>query len=162
MTAVSRCDEFGGAIAPDGLAQIESLIPAANDLDAVKTMKFDSAVKQNKIEIFDIRPAYMQRIASLIDVEPIKKAGLKVVIDNMWGNGSGWLSEILSGGKTQVIDVHAERNPIFPEMKRPEPIPECGCWFGSGKRNMPTVSVSWMATPTAVALATKMANLSIN
>lgn len=116
-------DEFGGAIAPDGLAQIESLIPAANDLDAVKTMKFDSAVKQNKIEIFDIRPAYMQRIASLIDVEPIKKAGLKVVIDNMWGNGSGWLSEILSGGKTQVIDVHAERNPIFPEMKRPEPIP---------------------------------------
>ena len=41
----------------------------------------------------------------------------------MWGNGTGWLSEILGGGKTQIIEVHATRNPIFPEMSRPEPIP---------------------------------------
>jgi phosphomannomutase len=59
----------------------------------------------------------------LIDVEPIKKAALKIVVDNMWGNGAGWLSEILAGGSTEVIEVHAERNPIFPEMSRPEPIP---------------------------------------
>lgn len=116
-------DENGGAIAPDGLVQIEAGIPNAGDTDAVKTMKFDSAVKQGLIEIFDARPAYMERIHSLIDVTPIKNAGLKVVIDNMWGNGAGWLSQLLVGGKTQVIDFHAERNPIFPEMKRPEPIP---------------------------------------
>jgi phosphomannomutase len=48
---------------------------------------------------------------------------LKVVVDNMWGNGAGWLSEILGGGATEIIEVHAERNPIFPEMSRPEPIP---------------------------------------
>jgi phosphomannomutase len=41
----------------------------------------------------------------------------------MWGNGAGWLTTILGGGKTEIIEVHAERNPIFPEMKRPEPIP---------------------------------------
>ncbi|MFN8442278.1 MAG: phosphoglucomutase/phosphomannomutase family protein [Caldilineaceae bacterium] len=116
-------DENGGAIAPDGLVQIEAGIPSAGDTDAVKIMKFDSAIKQGLIEIFDARPAYMERIHSLIDVTPIKDAGLTVVIDNMWGNGAGWLSQLLVGGKTQVIDFHAERNPIFPEMKRPEPIP---------------------------------------
>jgi phosphomannomutase len=41
----------------------------------------------------------------------------------MWGNGTGWFPRILEGGKTRVIEIHAERNPTFPEMQRPEPIP---------------------------------------
>jgi phosphomannomutase len=30
---------------------------------------------------------------------------------------------LLAGGATQVIEIHNVRNPIFPEMSRPEPIP---------------------------------------
>ncbi len=116
-------DEFGGAIAPDGLKLIEASIPGPNDPNAIKRMRFSDGLKLGEIEYFDAKPAYLKRIANLIDVEPIRNAGLKVVVDNMWGNGSGWLSEILGGGKTEIIEVHAERNPIFPEMKRPEPIP---------------------------------------
>ena len=41
----------------------------------------------------------------------------------MWGNGSGWFKRLLGGDKTEIIEIHNERNPIFPEMKRPEPIP---------------------------------------
>jgi phosphomannomutase len=41
----------------------------------------------------------------------------------MWGNGAGWFSELLAGGKTKIIEIHDVRNPIFPEMSRPEPIP---------------------------------------
>ncbi len=116
-------DENGGAIAPDGLAQIESLIPAAGDDGAIRRVPLDEALAAGRIEYHDPRPTYVARIEELIDVQPIRDAGLTVVIDNMWGNGAGWLSGFLSGGKTQVIDVHAERNPIFPEMLRPEPIP---------------------------------------
>ena len=86
-------------------------------------MPLAEALADGRIEYFDAKPAYMVRVAELIDVQPIKDAGLKVVVDNMWGNGSGWLSEILGGGNTELIEVHAERNPIFPEMSRPEPIP---------------------------------------
>jgi phosphomannomutase len=116
-------DERGGAIAPDGLSQIESLIPSATNSRAVKTAKLADALKKGQIEYFDPKPAYLAHIDTLIDVQPIKDAGLKVVVDNMWGNGAGWLTTILGGGKTEIIEVHAERNPIFPEMKRPEPIP---------------------------------------
>ena len=116
-------DEHGGAIAPDGLKQIEARIPDANHTAAIKQISLTQALAEGKIEYFDPKPAYMRRVAELIDVQPIKDAGLKIVVDNMWGNGAGWLSEILSGGKTEIIEVHAERNPIFPEMKRPEPIP---------------------------------------
>jgi phosphomannomutase len=45
-----------------------------------------------------------------------------VVVDAMWGNGAGYFTNLLGGGKTKIIEIHAERNPSFPEMKRPEPI----------------------------------------
>lgn len=113
-------DATGGAIDPDGLKQIEAGIPGADD---VKRTPFDHAVGQGLIEVFDAAPSYLANLARLIDVGPIKAAGLKVCVDAMWGNGAGWFPRILAGGTTTVHEIHAERNPSFPEMKRPEPIP---------------------------------------
>lgn len=114
-------NEFGGAIDPEGLKEIESLIP--EDESEVKRMPASEAEAKGLIQRFDPAPAYIEHLKDLIDVEPIKQAGLKIVVDCMWGNGAGWFPRILSGGKTEVIEIHNERNPIFPEMKRPEPIP---------------------------------------
>ncbi len=116
-------DESGGAVDPAGLKAIERLIPAAGDPAAIHLMPLKEALKSHQIEYFNPRADYLARIHKLIDVGPIKEAGLKIVVDNMWGNGAGWLTEILGGSKTEIIEVHAERNPIFPEMSRPEPIP---------------------------------------
>ncbi len=116
-------DSGGGAIAPDGLKRIEAAIPAAGDAAAIRSVKFDDALAEGQITYFDPKPAYLAHLADLIDVTPIRNAGLKIVVDNMWGNGAGWLSEILGGGSTEIIEVHAARNPLFPEMLRPEPIP---------------------------------------
>lgn len=116
-------DAGGGAIAPAGLKQIEAAIPPAGDEGAIRRLRFEDALASGQIAYFDPKPAYLAHLADLIDVTPIKNAGLKIVVDNMWGNGAGWMSEILGGGSTEVIEVHAERNPIFPEMLRPEPIP---------------------------------------
>lgn len=115
-------DAHGGAVDPAGLAQIEKLIPGSDEPGVVRRMPLAEAIAQGKVELFDAKPAYMKHLAGLIDVEPIRQAGLKVVVDSMWGNGAGWLSEILGGGRTEIVEVHAARNPIFPEMKRPEPI----------------------------------------
>jgi phosphomannomutase len=57
-----------------------------------------------------------------VDLQPIKAAGLTVMVDAMWGNGAGWFPQLLNGGQTRVLEIHNERNPIFPEMARPEPI----------------------------------------
>ncbi len=113
-------DEHGGAIAPDGLLEIERLIP---DLDEVKRLPLDEAQAQGLVVTFDPAPEYLRQIDRLIDVQPIKDAGLIVLVDAMWGNGAGWFPRILDGGKTRIVELHAERNPLFPEMSRPEPIP---------------------------------------
>ncbi len=113
-------DPNGGAIDPDGLKQIEAAIP---DIDDVKRLRFRDGVSAGLIQPFDPNPAYTAQLHRLLDLEPIRQAGLTIVVDSMWGNGAGWLSRLLAGGSTKVVEVHADRNPIFPEMKRPEPIP---------------------------------------
>lgn len=113
-------DSFGGAIDPKGLKEIESHIP--DDETQVKKMHLADAKDQGLVVYFDPAPAYIDQIHRLIDLKPIKDAGLKVLVDPMWGNGAGWFPRFLGGGKTEIIEIHNFRNPIFPEMKRPEPI----------------------------------------
>lgn len=113
-------DETGGAIDPDGLVEIEKNIP--DELADVKRVSFDYALVSKRIVLFDPDPAYIAHIAEMVDLEGIKNAGFKIIYDPMWGNGIGWFTRLLSGGKTEVIEIHNVRNPSFPEMKRPEPI----------------------------------------
>jgi phosphomannomutase len=113
-------NEFGGAIDPAGLLRIESLIPDSQA--AVKKVEFAVASSQGLIAAFDPAPSYIKHLTGLVDLEPIRAAGLTVLVDSMWGNGAGWFARLLEGGKTRVIEIHKDRNPIFPEMKRPEPI----------------------------------------
>lgn len=114
-------NETGGAIDPEGLKQIEAGIPES--LENVQRLMFHEAAKSGKIVKFDPAPAYIEHLQELIDLQPIKDAGLTVMVDAMWGNGAGWLTRLLEGGKTRVLEIHNQRNPVFPEMKRPEPIP---------------------------------------
>ena len=114
-------DENGGAIDPEGLSQIEKNIPDSED--EVKRTQITDAIEAGTIEMFDAAPAYITHIKTLIDLQPIKDAGLRVLIDPMWGNGAGWFPKLIGGGKTEVFEIHQDRNPNFPEMSRPEPIP---------------------------------------
>ena len=128
-------DASGGAVPPDGLAAIEARIPDFDRADrnvahlgrakqdGVPRTPLDAALADGTVRYLQPQAAYLAHLTGLIDVKPIRDAGLKIVVDSMWGNGAGWLTEILGGGKTEVIEVHAQRNPIFPEMSRPEPIP---------------------------------------
>ncbi len=113
-------DETGGAIAPDSLKRIETLIPS---IEGVKRVRLSDALEQGMVSYFDGGPDYLAQIGRLIDVQPIRDAGLRIVVDCMWGNGIGWFTRILGGGKTEIIEIHNQRHPLFPEMIRPEPIP---------------------------------------
>ncbi len=114
-------NEFGGAIDPQGLKQIEALIP--DDVQAVKRLPIQKAEATGQIVRFDPAPAYLEHIATLLDLQPIREAGLTVMVDCMWGNGATYFPRLLAGGQTRVVEIHNERNPIFPDMLRPEPIP---------------------------------------
>jgi phosphomannomutase len=113
-------DPQGGAIPPGDLKRIEELIPAGA---SVPRIKLDDALTDGLVTRFDSAPAYEEQLNRLIDIAPLKKAGLNILVDCMWGNCAGWFPKLLEGGTTTVHEVHNERNPIFPHMTRPEPIP---------------------------------------
>lgn len=113
-------DPNGGAIDPEGLKRIEALIP--DSAESVKRMEIQQAKSEGKVVVFDASESYIANLHKLVDIQKIKDAGFTVMMDAMWGNGAGWFTRLLSGGKTKVIEIHNERNPSFPEMKRPEPI----------------------------------------
>jgi phosphomannomutase len=113
-------DEHGGAINPQGLTKIEALIP--DSVQEVKRKNIKEAISDKSIVYFDAGQAYFSHVQKFVDIQKIKDAGLKVLVDPMWGNGAGWFMRLIGGGKTKIIEIHNERNPSFPEMKRPEPI----------------------------------------
>ncbi len=113
-------DPAGGAIAPAGLKEIEAAIPAA--LSDVQWRDLDAAEAQGLVTRFDPDPAYIAHLGALVDLERLRNAELKVLAEPMWGNAAGWFPRLLAGGSTQVSEIHAARNPCFPEMQRPEPI----------------------------------------
>jgi phosphomannomutase len=113
-------DPNGGAIDPEGLLRIEALIP--DSAAEVKRMRLSDGMRDKKIILFDASETYIQNLHKLVDIQKIKDAGFIVMVDSMWGNGGGWFANLLAGGKTKVLEIHKDRNPSFPEMKRPEPI----------------------------------------
>ncbi len=112
-------DANGAAVAPEGLKAIEARIP---DLDKVKRMALEDAKDQGLVEVWDPASAYIEHIRDLVDIERIKEAGLNLLVEPMWGNGMGWFPRLLEGGATEVSEIHNKRNPLFPDMERPEPI----------------------------------------
>jgi alpha-D-glucose phosphate-specific phosphoglucomutase len=113
-------DPHGGAIDPEGLKRIEELIP--DSVEEVKRIEIKDGMRDGRIIKFDASEAYFTHVQKFVDIQKIKDAGFTVVVDPMWGNGAGWFTRLLGGGKTKIIEIHNVRNPSFPEMKRPEPI----------------------------------------
>jgi alpha-D-glucose phosphate-specific phosphoglucomutase len=110
--------EYAGSASPEVIAKLEANLEAT----PVKRIELKEAERLGLIERFDGMPAYLEQISKLVDLEQIKRAGLTIIVDSMFGAGSGYLPQILEGGSTRVIPINAERNPIFPGIRGPEPL----------------------------------------
>ncbi len=115
---------YAGAAAPETLAQVEERIRAAQAQARINRLDYDEGVRKGLIQLIDPVEPYLEQLVRLIDTKPIVEAGLRLVTDPMWGVGQGWFPKLLAGGSTVVHEIHGERNPLFPRMKRPEPIEE--------------------------------------
>ena len=49
-----------------------------------------------KFETADVKPAFLKRLAELVDLKAIAKSGIKVVYDPFWGAGRGYPSDLFA------------------------------------------------------------------
>jgi phosphomannomutase len=114
-------DEHGSSAPDETTARIEGGIARAFKSGKVKNLSLNKATEQSLVEKTDLDPSYFEQIKKLVDLEALRNAGLKLVVDPMYGAGAGYLKRALEGGTTKVIEINGERNPLFPGI-RPEPI----------------------------------------
>ena len=116
-------EETGAAASPPVLKQLEAIIgPLESHPGDVQRMDFADAKAKGLVEIFDPAPDYLARVAELFDLEAFKGAGYKIVCEPLFGSAAGYFPRLLGGGKTQIVELHSERNPFFGGVN-PEPIP---------------------------------------
>ncbi len=94
---------------PEVTKKIEAEIAAADSAPAEKASGSSSGSR----ETLDPKPAYLKRLGEIVDLAAIKKAGLKVVFDPMWGAARGYSDELLRSGGVQVATVHDHRDVLF-------------------------------------------------
>ncbi len=115
--------DYGGSASPEIIAELERHIATVERGVHPKTMPLAEGVKKGLIEYFDPAPLYIENIARLVDLDKIRRSGLRIVVDSMHGAGAGYTARLLSDGATLVEELRHERNPSFPAMSQPEPLP---------------------------------------
>ncbi len=61
----------------------------------------------------DLRDAYLEVIREKIDIDVLKKSGLRVAFDALWGTGRGYLDRFLRETGCDVKTLHDWRDPYF-------------------------------------------------
>jgi alpha-D-glucose phosphate-specific phosphoglucomutase len=64
-------------------------------------------------ETVDVKPAFLKRLAELVNLKAIAKSGIKIVYDPFWGAGRGYSSEILREAGVAAVTVHDYRDVLF-------------------------------------------------
>lgn len=101
-------NRYGAGLSGEETAKVEKLIGSHPKL------------KKGSIEKVNYDAHYIQAVKTLIDISAIKKSGMKIVLDCMYGSGAGYLEAALDGYKRLTV-INNKRDPLFGGIN-PEPI----------------------------------------
>jgi len=110
----------GAAAGPEILGVLEAQI-ARNGSLAIDRRPFADAEAAGLVERFDPYDGYERFVRRTVDLDALKAADIRVLVEPLWGSGAGWISRLLAGGRIHVTEIHQERNPYFGGVN-PEPI----------------------------------------
>jgi alpha-D-glucose phosphate-specific phosphoglucomutase len=118
FTASHNPPEYNGIkySTPDGapaLPEVTRQIEAAIANLAAGGGGFPGPFKDEEFETADVKPAFLKRLADLVDLKAVAKSGIKVVFDPFWGAGRGYSSDLLREAGVPVETVHDTRDVLF-------------------------------------------------
>jgi phosphomannomutase len=106
---------WGGSASPEITAAVEAR------LDTSPIKRSSSTVKTGGELLSKATESYRQQINSYIDLDRLKNAGSKIIVDSMHGSGGRWVESFLKGGNIYTETIRGERDPLFGGVS-PEPI----------------------------------------
>ncbi len=102
----------GSLLMDEETAQIEA---ETNQMSADEVVKLDLdiALEARIIQRRDLTNEYVDAVEALIDLETIREANLKVIVDPMFGVGQLTLGMILTEARCRVAFIHERHDPLF-------------------------------------------------
>ena len=102
----------GSLLLDDETRQIEREANALNQANVIK-LELDLALEAGIVEKRDYTNEYVDAVEALIDLDKIREAGLKVIVDPMYGVGQLTLGTVLTEARCRVTFIHERHNPLF-------------------------------------------------
>jgi phosphomannomutase len=102
----------GSLLMDDETDRIEAETNALST-DHVVKIDLDLALEAGIVVRRDLTNEYVDAVESLINLETIRDAGLRVIVDPMYGTGQLTLGIILTEARCRVTFIHERRNPLF-------------------------------------------------
>jgi len=81
--------------------------------ERVIKLDLDLALAAGVVERRDFTNEYVDAVEALIDLEAIRNAGLKLIVDPMYGVGQLTLGTVLTEARCRVTFIHERHNPLF-------------------------------------------------
>jgi phosphomannomutase len=137
------------------LADIEATMDAHPDDELPPRMDYDDAVAAGMVETFDPYPRFRAQLESIVDIDRIKAAEKRVLVEPLYGSGAGWFTRLLGDGRMTIRELHTERNPFFGGVN-PEPIrPNVDAWLEEIPRWGADIGIAFDGDADRVGMATE-------
>ncbi|MHB1357570.1 MAG: NTP transferase domain-containing protein [Anaerolineae bacterium] len=102
----------GSLLLDDETTEIETEANALGTDDVVK-IELPLAIEAKLVSYRDYTNEYVDAVESFVDMPAIKKAGLRVVVDPMYGVGEVTINYVLTEARCRVTTIHGRRDPLF-------------------------------------------------
>ncbi len=147
--------DTGGAAAPEMLADIEATMNNHPEDELPPRRDYEDAVHAGMVESFDPYPRFAAQLESIVDIDRIKAAQKRVLVEPIYGSGAGWFTRLLGDGRMTIRELHTERNPFFGGVN-PEPIrPNIDAWLEEIPRWGADIGIAFDGDADRVGMATE-------
>jgi alpha-D-glucose phosphate-specific phosphoglucomutase len=117
--------DHGGPASPEETRRIEEILEPSLSRGATASADGKPLGEMGEaypgVTRFDPMPTYLEHVRTLVNLEAIHSAGLRVAVDPMFGAGRGYIAGLLREAGCHVSELHGEMNPGFGGI-HPEPI----------------------------------------
>ncbi|MFH1085894.1 MAG: NTP transferase domain-containing protein [Chloroflexota bacterium] len=95
--------------------ETQAIEAEANHLAADDIIKVELplALEAGLVVVKDYTNEYVDAVEALVDMEAIRRAGLRVLVDPMFGVGEVTIDIVLTEARCRVSTIHGRRDPLF-------------------------------------------------
>ncbi|MCL4442103.1 MAG: phosphoglucomutase/phosphomannomutase family protein [Firmicutes bacterium] len=105
--------EYAGPALPYITDEIEANVNKVVETGKFSELRYDKALAQGLVLDIDPFDDYIAHLKTVVDLDAISQANLKVIVDPMFGAGIGYLDHVLEEAGCKVTVIHGYRDPLF-------------------------------------------------